>query len=46
MPRSIALAQSLNPKLVIPQHYDIFDPLLHLRRFQSLCLRAGIPPQP
>ena len=36
MPDSIEKAQQLNPRLMVPQHYDMLDGALHRRRFDRL----------
>lgn len=39
IPASLARVQKMNPRLMIPQHYDILDAALHRERFQRLCAR-------
>ena len=41
---SLRKAQALNPRLIVPQHYDVLDGELHRRRFDALCERKL--PQP
>jgi glyoxylase-like metal-dependent hydrolase (beta-lactamase superfamily II) len=36
IPASIEKAHVLNPRLIVPQHYDILDGALHRRRFDRL----------
>ncbi|HEY4920602.1 MAG TPA: MBL fold metallo-hydrolase [Xanthobacteraceae bacterium] len=36
IPASLAKAQALDPRLMVPQHYDVLDGLLHRRRFDRL----------
>lgn len=36
IPSSIEKAHALNPRLIVPQHYDVLDGLLHRRRFDQL----------
>lgn len=39
LPATLRKAQALNPRLIVPQHYDVLDGLLHRRRFARLCAR-------
>lgn len=39
IPGSLRKAQALNPRYIVPQHYDILDGELHRRRFDALCQR-------
>jgi glyoxylase-like metal-dependent hydrolase (beta-lactamase superfamily II) len=36
IPDSLQKAQRLNPRLMVPQHYDVLDGALHRRRFDRL----------
>jgi glyoxylase-like metal-dependent hydrolase (beta-lactamase superfamily II) len=36
IPASLEKARRLNPRLMVPQHYDILDGALHRRRFDAL----------
>ena len=36
IPASLEKAQALDPRLMVPQHYDVLDGLLHRRRFDRL----------
>jgi len=40
IPRSLRRARELNPRLVVPQHYDVLDGRLHQQRFTALCRRV------
>lgn len=42
IPASLRKAQALNPRYLVPQHYDILDGELHRRRFDALCQRRLI----
>lgn len=42
IPGSLRKVQALNPRLMVPQHYDVLDGLLHRRRFEALCRRVGV----
>ena len=48
IPASLEKARRLNPRLMVPQHYDILDGALHRRRFDRLLAkqarRASIAP--
>lgn len=37
---SLRKVQALNPRLMVPQHYDVLDGALHRRRFDRLCQRV------
>jgi glyoxylase-like metal-dependent hydrolase (beta-lactamase superfamily II) len=37
---SLRRALELNPRFVVPQHYDVLDGQLHRRRFDQLCRRV------
>ncbi len=37
---SVRKAIALNPRWIVPQHYDVLDGELHRRRFHALCERA------
>ncbi len=37
IPASLEKALRLNPRLIVPQHYDVLDGELHRRRFDRLC---------
>ena len=39
IPETLAKTQRLNPRLMVPQHYDILDGALHRRRFDRLMAR-------
>jgi len=39
IPASLRRARALNPRYVVPQHYDVLDGELHRRRFDALCER-------
>jgi glyoxylase-like metal-dependent hydrolase (beta-lactamase superfamily II) len=36
IPASLEKARALDPRLMVPQHYDVLDGLLHRRRFDTL----------
>ncbi len=36
---SLDKARRLNPRLIVPQHYDLLDGALHRRRFDRLMKR-------
>jgi glyoxylase-like metal-dependent hydrolase (beta-lactamase superfamily II) len=42
IPGSVQRAHALDPRYMVPQHYDILDGELHRRRFDGLCARLGI----
>ena len=45
IPASLERARDLDPRLMVPQHYDVLDGLLHRRRFDRLMSRrAGTAP--
>ncbi|QYM78127.1 MBL fold metallo-hydrolase [Horticoccus luteus] len=37
IPASLEKAQRLNPRLIVPQHYDVLDGALHRTRLDGLC---------
>jgi glyoxylase-like metal-dependent hydrolase (beta-lactamase superfamily II) len=39
IPASLEKVRALNPRLMVPQHYDVLDGLLHRRRFDRLMAR-------
>lgn len=39
IPESLEKARRLNPRLMVPQHYDVLDGALHRRRFDRLIAR-------
>jgi glyoxylase-like metal-dependent hydrolase (beta-lactamase superfamily II) len=39
IPASLERARALNPRLIVPQHYDVLDGVLHRRRFDRLLRR-------
>ena len=39
IPASLDKARRLNPRLMVPQHYDVLDGPLHRRRFDRLIAR-------
>jgi glyoxylase-like metal-dependent hydrolase (beta-lactamase superfamily II) len=41
IPASLERARALNPRLIVPQHYDVLDGLLHRRRFDRLLERLA-----
>ena len=41
-PESFRRIRALNPRLVIPGHYDLFDGELHRARFDALCVRMKL----
>jgi glyoxylase-like metal-dependent hydrolase (beta-lactamase superfamily II) len=50
IPVSLEKARRLNPRLIVPQHYDLLDGVLHRRRFDGLlrklaerARRRGLP---
>ena len=43
IPASLEKARRLNPRLMVPQHYDVLDGLLHRRRFDRLLARQQRP---
>jgi len=40
IPGSLRRARALNPRHIVPQHYDVLDGELHRRRFDRLCGRV------
>ena len=41
IPASLEKARQLNPRLMVPQHYDVLDGLLHRRRFDRMLARMA-----
>ena len=41
IPASLLRARELNPRYLVPQHYDVLDGELHRRRFDRLLLRLA-----
>jgi glyoxylase-like metal-dependent hydrolase (beta-lactamase superfamily II) len=41
IPASLEKARVLNPRLIVPQHYDVLDGALHRRRFDRLLARRA-----
>jgi glyoxylase-like metal-dependent hydrolase (beta-lactamase superfamily II) len=41
IPASLEKARALNPRFIVPQHYDVLDGLLHRRRFDRLLQRLS-----
>lgn len=41
IPASLEKARVLNPRLIVPQHYDILDGALHRRRFDRMLSRLA-----
>jgi glyoxylase-like metal-dependent hydrolase (beta-lactamase superfamily II) len=39
IPASLEKARQLNPRLIVPQHYDVLDGELHRRRFDAMLAR-------
>jgi glyoxylase-like metal-dependent hydrolase (beta-lactamase superfamily II) len=39
IPASLEKARALNPRLIVPQHYDVLDGALHRRRFDLMLSR-------
>ena len=39
MPASLEKVRQLNPRYMVPQHFDVLDGLLHRRRFDRLLLK-------
>ncbi|HEX7632391.1 MAG TPA: MBL fold metallo-hydrolase [Lacunisphaera sp.] len=39
IPASLERVLKMNPRLMVPQHYDLLDGVLHRERFQRLCER-------
>jgi len=46
IPASLEKARQLNPRLMVPQHYDVLDGLLHRRRFDRMLVRMARRRQP
>ncbi|HYO15407.1 MAG TPA: MBL fold metallo-hydrolase [Thermoanaerobaculia bacterium] len=40
IPASLRKAEDLDPRLIVPNHYDLPDGELHKRRFQGLCRKV------
>ncbi|MCR6630360.1 MAG: MBL fold metallo-hydrolase [Magnetospirillum sp.] len=40
IPDSMRRVRALAPRLIVPQHYDVFDARLHAKRFEQLCRRV------
>ena len=40
MPGSLRRAKDLDPRWIVPNHYDVLDGDLHKRRFVELCRKA------
>ena len=40
MPGSLRRVRDLDPRWIVPNHYDVLDGDLHKRRFQELCRKA------
>lgn len=45
IPASLAKARRLNPRLIVPQHYDVLDGRLHRRRFDGLLHKLAVRSQ-
>lgn len=41
IPVSLEKVRQLNPRLMVPQHYDVLDSLLHRRRFDRMLTRMA-----
>lgn len=41
IPASLEKARQLNPRYIVPQHYDVLDGELHRRRFDGMLARFG-----
>jgi hypothetical protein len=41
IPESLEKTRQLNPRLMVPQHYDFLDGLLHRRRFDAMMERRA-----
>jgi glyoxylase-like metal-dependent hydrolase (beta-lactamase superfamily II) len=41
IPASLERARQLNPRLMVPQHYDVLDGALHRRRFDRMMARRA-----
>ena len=46
IPASLEKARQLNPRLMVPQHYDILDGALHRRRFDRMLARRAARRRP
>jgi glyoxylase-like metal-dependent hydrolase (beta-lactamase superfamily II) len=46
IPASLEKARRLNPRLMVPQHYDVLDGALHRRRFDRLMAKRARAPEP
>jgi len=46
IPASLEKARQLNPRLMVPQHYDFLDGVLHRRRFDQMLQRRARRRQP
>ncbi len=42
IPASLEKTRQLNPRLIVPQHYDVLDGLLHRRRFDGLLRKLTV----
>ena len=42
IPESLEKARRLDPRLIVPQHYDILDGAVHRRRFDRLLARHDV----
>lgn len=46
IPASLRRIEDLDPRLIVPNHYDVPDGELHKRRFQRLCRKVFARPLP
>ena len=46
IPASLEKARQLNPRLMVPQHYDVLDGALHRRRFDRMLARRAARRRP
>ena len=46
IPASLEKARRLNPRLIVPQHYDVLDGMLHRQRFDRLLARRAARRRP
>ncbi len=46
IPASLEKARQLNPRLMVPQHYDVLDGVLHRQRFDRLLARRAARRRP
>ena len=46
IPASLERARQLNPRLMVPQHYDVLDGALHRRRFDQMLARRAARRRP